>query len=96
MRIYANEFEYIAILEKAHARLAKGNFPIRKTTTYILMERIWWPTLFNGAIEYVKACDECQCTKRVITNWSSTTQSNKGSQKFGQNTSDSHSWHVRT
>ena len=30
------------------------------------MSKIWWPTLFQDAIVYVKACDECQRLKNPI------------------------------
>ena len=58
--------EYIPILEQAHARLLGENFSSTTIAKAIMTSRLWWPTLFEDAEEFVKRCDACQCTKTPI------------------------------
>ena len=64
--MYITEWEYVRALEQAHARLSEGHFFIDMTAKAIMMVGLWWPTLFQDAIEFVKRCDECQQVKVPI------------------------------
>ena len=60
------EFEYVKVLEQAHAGLSGGHFSADMTAKAIMMAGLWWPTLFSDAIEFVKRCDECERVKVTI------------------------------
>ena len=54
------------IFSQAHSSIAGGHFLSKTTAKAMLMSRIWWPTLFQDAHAYVKACDKCQRFKKLI------------------------------
>ena len=58
--VVCHRSEYVQVLEQAHAGLSGGHFSTDTTVKAIMMARLWWPTLFNDAVEFVKRCDECQ------------------------------------
>ena len=60
------ESEYVSILEHAHASILEGHFLADVTAKAIMRAGLWWPTLFQDAMIYVKSCDECQRTKVPI------------------------------
>ena len=66
LRLCANEREYLPILAQAHSSIAGGHFFAKTTAKAIMMSGIWWPTLFQDAHAYVKACNECQRFKNPI------------------------------
>ena len=66
LRICVLESEYVSILEHAHASILGGHFSADVTAKAIMRAVLWWPTLFQDAMMYVKSCDECQRTKVPI------------------------------
>ena len=60
MRRCVREDEFILILDEAHSGIAGGHFAAETTARKVLQAGLWWPTLFNDAVEFVKRCDPCQ------------------------------------
>ena len=48
------------ILEQAHIGIVRGQLSIEIMAKAILTLTIWWKTLLQDTIEYVKTCDKCQ------------------------------------
>ena len=84
LRICAAENEYIAILEQAHKGISGGHFSAETTAKSILADGIWWPTLNLDVEAYVKACDECQRTKPLITRDNMPLRSMMGARDFAK------------
>ena len=66
LQLCVTETEYLRVLEQAHAGLSGIHFSADTTAKAIMMARLWWPTLFHDATEFVKRCDECQHIKVSI------------------------------
>ena len=66
LRLCVFEIDYFSVLTHAHAGTGGGHFSGDTTACLILWSRLWWPTLFGDAEEYVKRCDQCQQTKLPI------------------------------
>ena len=66
LRLCVPESQYFDVLHHAHARIAGGHFSGQITARTILWSGLWWPTLHQDALEYVKRCEECQCTKPPV------------------------------
>ena len=56
LRLRANKKEYFPILAQAHVGIASGHFFANITAKSILILGIWWPTLFQDTMAYVKVC----------------------------------------
>ena len=60
------ESQYLDVLHHAHVGIARGHFSGKITARTILWSGLWWPTLHQDALEYVKRCEECQRTKPPV------------------------------
>ena len=58
----------LEILYHVHASIARGHFLGPKTARNILWTGLWWPTLQQDAVEFVKHCEHCQRTKPPVVN----------------------------
>ena len=47
------------ILEEAQARIAGSHYGGRATAWKVLHTRLWWPTLHNDVVDYVRSWDIC-------------------------------------
>lgn len=65
-RLCIKEAQYVRVLEQAHVGLSGGNFSADTIAKAIMTAGLWWPTLFQDAMEFVKRCDECQRVKVPI------------------------------
>lgn len=54
------------ILERCHSSAYAGHFGSSKTTMKVLQSGFYWPLLFKDAHEFVKQCDQCQCTWTIF------------------------------
>ncbi|XP_060216641.1 uncharacterized protein LOC132644100 [Lycium barbarum] len=59
------EEEVSAILEKCHSSPYGGHHAGDRTAAKVLQSGFYWPTLFNDAHEFVRACDNCQRTGNI-------------------------------
>ena len=66
LRLCVPESQYFDVLHHAHAGIAGGHFSGQITARTILWSGLWWPTLHQDALEYVKRCEECQRTKPPV------------------------------
>ena len=60
------ESQYLEILHHAHAGIARGHFCGPLTAKAIIWSGLWRPTLQMDALEFVKCCEQCQCTKPPV------------------------------
>ena len=56
--VYENE--YILVLHCAHLGVGVGHFSGASTSKQIIYSRLWWPTIYGDAQEFVKRCEFCQ------------------------------------
>ena len=59
LRLCVTKAEYVNVLEQAHAGLFSGYFTINTIAKTITMARLWCPTLFQDALEFVEHYDSC-------------------------------------
>ena len=59
LRLCLTEAEYVRVLEQAHAHLIGGHLFVAMSAKAITMVGLWCPTLFKGAEEFVRRCDNC-------------------------------------
>ena len=60
MRTCIREDEFIPILDEAQSGIAGGHFAAETTACKVLQASLWWPTLFNDVVKFVKRCDPYQ------------------------------------
>lgn len=53
------EHERVEIMDEVHGGIAGGHYVGNTTTWKILMEGIWWETIYQDCIEFFKAYDPC-------------------------------------
>lgn len=63
MEICSYVFVRMPILQHAHLGIVAGDFLGDTIVRSILWSRLWWPTLFHHAKDFVKRCDQCQRRK---------------------------------
>ena len=54
LRIYVTKCEYLEVLTHAHSSIPGGHFSVEVTAKTIVRARLWWPTLFKDAEQFVK------------------------------------------
>ena len=60
LRLCVCEDEYIPVLQCVHLGIGASHFSGASTAKQIVYSGLWWPTLYNDALEFVKRCNECQ------------------------------------
>ena len=46
--------EYLEVLTHAHSGIPRGHFTTKVIAKTIVRARLWWPTLFKDAEQFVK------------------------------------------
>ena len=59
LRLCVCEDEYIPVLQCVHSGIGAGHFSGASTAKQIVYSGLWWPTLYNDALEFVKRYNEC-------------------------------------
>ena len=54
LRICVTECEYLEVLTHAHSSILGGHFSAEVTAKTIVRAKLWWPTLFKDAEQFVK------------------------------------------
>ena len=52
------ENEYLGVLEHAHASIPGGHFLASVIAKTIMRAGLWWPTLMQDVVVFMKICDE--------------------------------------
>ena len=60
------EEEVQNVLKEAHEGLAGSHTRLDTTARKVLLVRLWWPTLYNDAREWVLSCDTCQKANKPL------------------------------
>ena len=66
IRKCVRKYEILDILKEFHDEPCGGHFADKRTTYKVLKLGYYWPEIFKDSKVYVKRCDNCQRTGRLV------------------------------